>query len=248
MPYKKQQMRKRPTYRKRVYQNRTKKLVTGQGPTLLEKIASYAGPVATLAKAIVPVVAAINTEAKYIDSSAGLSPTLASPSIVCLSQLAQGLTDKTRIGNSLLAKSIQWRIRIIQNLDQGGTYGPPFGSIRMLLFIDKLQGGTAPTLAQIMESTANNLSMANKNYTDRFTILKDKVYSTTLNYAIPATTPAQSVIDFKGFKRLDFHMRYLGTGASASDNGPNALYLMCWPQHSLGTSFTFYTRLNFTDN
>lgn len=248
MPYKKRAPRKK-FYKKRPYVNKTKKLVTGHGPTWLETLASGAGTVASLAKAVAPAIAAINTEAKYLDTSNGLAPTLASPSIVNLSLMAQGLTDSTRIGNSLLAKSIQCRIRLVLSNELTGTYGSSWSSVRVILLVDKLQGGTPPTIAQIMESTSNNISMANKDYTDRFTIIKDKMCNfspQTLYYG--STSPTFGVCDFKFYKPLDFHIRYLGAGATNADAGPNQLYLVCWPQHSLGCAFTFYTRLNYTDN
>lgn len=249
MPYKRYQKKRAYKPKKRVYVNKTKKLVTGQGPTLVEKIASGVGSVAQLATAVAPMIAAINTEHKYKDTSGALSPTLTSPSIVNLSLMAQGLTDTTRIGNSLLAKSIQVRIRLILSNEISGVYGSPYSSVRVILFVDKLQGGTAPTLAQIMEDPASsNLSMANKDYTDRFTIIKDKMCNISPNWGTGSTTPTQSVCDFKFFKPLDFHIRYLGAGATSADCGPNQLYLMCWPQHNVGTSFTYYTRLNYTDN
>lgn len=249
MPYKRNF--KKRTYRgrgRKPYVNRTKKLVTGQGPTWLETVASGVGSVASLARAVAPAIAAINTEHKYFDVSGGLSPTLASPSIQPLCLVAQGLTDKTRIGNSMLAKSIQVRIRLVLQNEISGTYGSPYSSIRVMLIVDKLQGGTAPTIAQIMENTSNNISMANKNYTDRFTVIKDKMCNFSPNWGTGSTTPTQAVCDFKFFKPLDFHIRYLGTDATAASAGPNQLYLICWPAHSVGCSFTFYTRLNFTDN
>lgn len=247
MPYKRNYRRKRVMKRK-PYVNKTKKLVTGHGPTWLESLASGAGQVASLARAVAPAIAAINTEAKYLDTSGGLAPTLAAPSIVNLSLMAQGLTDKTRIGNSLLAKSIQVRIRLVLTNEISGVYGSPYSSIRVMLIVDKLQGGTPPTIAQIMESTSSNISMANKNYTDRFTIVKDKMCNFSPNWGTGSTTPTQAVCDFKFFKPLDFHIRYLGTGSANADAGPNQLYLICWPHHSIGCSFTYYTRLNFTDN
>lgn len=237
--------RRRPAYRRRPYVNKTKKLVTGEGPTLLEKIASGVGTAASVAKAVLPIVAAINTEAKYLDTANGLAPTLAAPSIVNISAMAQGLTDKTRIGNSILAKSIFCKVRVVGTMTN--DTGPQYHSVRIMLIVDKLQGGTAPTISQIMESTSTNLSMGNKNYTDRFTILKDKIIDMN-NMYYDGSNPSLGVKSIKFFKKLDFHIRYIGTDAASTSMGPNALYLVGWPLASSGLAFTFYCRLNYTDN
>jgi len=65
----KRNYRPRRVIRRRPYVNKTKKMVTGQGPTLLEQLARGASGVATVAKAVLPIVSAINTEAKYLDVS-----------------------------------------------------------------------------------------------------------------------------------------------------------------------------------
>lgn len=226
--------------------SKIKKLVTGEGPTLLEKIASGVGGVASVAKAVLPAIAAINTEAKYLDSSAGLSPTLAAPSIINVSLMAQGLTDVTRIGNSILAKNVQGKIRLV-TFTRPAT-NPATQSVRLMLICDKLQGGTAPTITQIMSAVSSNLSLANKNYTDRFTVIMDKILDFQVDYN--GTGDLYGVRTIKFFKNLNFHIRYLGTDATDASAGPNQLYLICWPNSNLAgnCSFTYYVRMNYTDN
>jgi len=170
----KRNYRPRRVIRRRPYVNKTKKMVTGQGPTLLEQLARGASGVATVAKAVLPIVSAINTEAKYLDVSYSGNLTITTPSITCITALAQGLTDITRIGNSLLAKSINIKYRF--NTSDTAQHI----QTRIVIFVDKLQGGTAPTLAQLMSDTASILSHHNKNYTDRFVILKDRIFDMNL--------------------------------------------------------------------
>jgi len=50
----KRNYRPRRVIRRRPYVNKTKKMVTGQGPTLLEQLARGASGVATVAKAVLP--------------------------------------------------------------------------------------------------------------------------------------------------------------------------------------------------
>lgn len=239
---------KRRYYRKRgrkPFVKKTKKLVTGAGPTLLEKIASYAGPVASVAKAVLPIVAAINTEQKYLDVSAAVTTaTFASPYIVNLSALATGTSDITRIGNSILCKDLSIRPRVIQ-LATASTLNKNY-VCRIVVFVDKMQNGTAPTLAQLMESTATIMSKFNKDYTDRFVILHDNIYTMHPHYS--GAEYRQDEIKY--FNKLDFHTRYLGSTAADADQGPNALYIMYWPESTTSGDFNVggYSRLNFTDN
>jgi len=65
---------------------------------------------------VLPIVSAINTEAKYLDVSYSGNLTITTPSITCITALAQGLTDITRIGNSLLAKVLISNIGLIHQI------------------------------------------------------------------------------------------------------------------------------------
>lgn len=235
----KRSYRKKRGYKKRVRSNKTKQLVTGHGPTALESIASGIGNVATLARAVMPAIMAINTEAKFIDTAASSNITLAAPSIAPLCAMAQGLTESTRIGNSLLAKDLAIKFRF--NTSSSGI----LNQCRVVIFVDKLQGGTAPTLAQIVQDTSSILSPFNKNYTDRFTIIKDQIWDLNQSYL------AQPIIrTSKFYKKLDFHVRYLGTTSAAASLGPNQIYIMMWTTDAgvSATSGAYYARLNYTDN
>lgn len=234
-PYKKRIYSKKTAKKSFVKTNRTKKLVTGRGPTMLETISSGVGSVATLARAVMPAIMAINTEAKYHDVATSVTPTFSTPHIANLSLFGQGLTDKDRVGNSLLAKNLQWKITIKNPETAFST------KVRFMLISDKSQGGVPPTLAQIMELPSSTLSMSNKNFSDRFVIMKDELID--LNQQDMA---AGVLHTDKGFKQLDFHIRYLGPGNTAPNAGPNSLYLLIWPD--IQVSCSYYTRLNFTDN
>lgn len=244
MPYYQKSSRryKRNYRRKRTYVRRTKKLVTGQGPTMLEKIASYAGPVATLAKAIVPVVAAINTEAKYKDTSAAsTTATITSPYITCFTSMAQGLTDVTRIGNSILMKDFAMNIRVLLN----NAAITSDKVVRVVVFTDKMQNGSTATLTELFQDTTSVLSKFNKNYTDRFVIMHDEIIGLHPNFsgALPR-------VDFKYFNKLDFHARYIGTDSAVASLGPNNIYIVFWPETTVSgdVNVGYYSRLNFTDN
>lgn len=229
---------------KKTFVRKTKKLVTGQGPTLLEKIAGYAGPVSTVARAVLPVISAINTEAKYLDTPGAVTTaTLAAPYIVNLTSMSQGLTDNNRIGNSVLLRDVAINIRLIQ-IPTATSKFKNF-AIRFLMFVDKMQNGSPPSLGNIMENTASILSKTNKDFTDRYVILHDKVYTMT-----PTNENSEYRVDDKFYNKLEFHARYLGPSAGSGDQGPNAVYVMYWPDNvtSGDVNVGGYARLNFTDN
>lgn len=226
--------------------NKTKQLVTGHGPTLLEKIGSGVGTVATLAKAIIPVISAINTEEKFFDTNSNTSTiTLAVPFFQDLSTMATGVLESQRIGNSILAKSININLLLQNNY----TINPNV-FFRVVLFSDKAQAGTAPTLAQLMQTTAVTWSMKNKNFTDRFVILKDHFYTYSPMYDPTLSGGNQGSHMIKIFKKLDFHIRYVGPSGTIPDAGNNTLYLMVWSNAASnnGQTCAIAARLSYTDN
>lgn len=248
MAYKRNYKRRAPVRRYAV--NRTKKMVTGHGPTMLETMARGAGSLAKLAGAVMPIVAAINTEEKFLDVPAGGTATASVPIINCLNSCSQGITESTRIGNSILARNLNIRFSLNQVWATADSAIAP--RIRITLFSDKSQGGTPPTIAQVYQSSSSNISAFNKNYSDRFVIIKDKVICPPVNYGggIPVTGGAYQMV-FKFFKKLDFHIRFLGTDNQAASNGQNSIYLIVWTNSddaSAITTLTYYSRLNFTDN
>lgn len=224
-------------------------MVTGHGPTLLDKIASGVGSVAKLASAVAPAIAAINTELKYIDNTAAVtaySPGTNDQLIYITPQLVNGTADNQRIGNSILAKDIQLRMA----LNAISTAGPPVVQgihCRATLICWKENAkANPPTIAKIFEVSNNLYSAMNKDYTDQFVVIKDKFFS------LNQTSPQVGTYGFstmKWFKPLNWHMRY--DGINGTDNTQNHLYLILRSSASgagTGLNCTWYSRLNFTDN
>jgi len=96
-------------------------------------------------------------------------------SITCLNLLAQGTTAVTRIGRSILMKSIQARLWIKREDVTTTTVQ----SIRCALFYDKQVNGAAPVVSDFWVSGTGNSPtwLRNLNNTDRFYCLYDKVYN-----------------------------------------------------------------------
>lgn len=245
MAYKKR-FRKRG-YRRPLRYSKTKKMITGSGPTYLEKIASGAGAVSRVARAVAPVIAAINTEAKYFDietNGIAYNPGT-NDSIIDLTQpIAQGVTDVTRIGNSILARNISTKIMLQFT---PSVAGPLSGFARVILICwkENLQIN-APTVAKLFEYPTLFTSAFNKDYTDQFVVLKDKVIPMN---AMAAVATAQAAHFLKVFKKLEHHMRF--DGAGTANGTQNHLFLIIRGSATVSSNpitWRQYSRLNFTDN
>jgi len=246
MVYKRNQ--KKSTGRKVRY-SRTKKMVTGHGPTMLESIASGVGSVAKLAMAVAPAIAAINTESKYYDQVSTL--TSYSPgtndSLINLTQaIAQGLDDTNRIGNSILAQDLQ--LRLAHSFTQ--TAGAPnvnsiFCRMMLICWKENLQAN-APTIAKIFESPNNIYSLINKDNSDQFVIMKDKFFCLNAQSGLPGSQAFQTA---KLYKKLNWHLRFNGTGTAAGTQ--NHVYLLLRSSATgaaTALNTTYISRLNYTDN
>lgn len=233
-------------YKKYKKYNRIKKMVTGEGPTMVEKIAAGVGGVATLAKAVMPAIAAINTEHKYADynftgNAYGVNT---SPVLQCLTNvIAQGTNDNERIGNSILAKDIYFRCQI----GWLPSASIQVGISRFILFAWKDNASAnAPSANKVLNDPSNINSPINKDYSDQFVVLKDK---TIAHNAYTTSVVMQSYSHMKVYKTLNYHMRWTASSAtSITQNHVYILFLGAGATAANQSTITCYSRLNFTDN
>lgn len=223
--------------------SKIKKLVTGEGPTMLEKIASGVGGVASVAKAVLPAIAAINTEAKYFDQTAAVTsntPGTNDAIIDLTGQIAPGTGDSDRIGNSVLGKDLQVRLAI---------QFTPTSTIealhcRMMIICWKSSSiDNAVTAAKLFEAPTNLYSPVNKDYSDQMVVLKDKFF--TLNANTTNLNP-QGFVTMKIFKKIPWHLRWQDGGGSPTLNHLFLVLRSSSATVSMGT--TYYSRFNYTDN
>jgi len=257
MPTRRRFVRRRP--RRKRYTNRTKRMVTGKGPSFLENLASGIGSAAKVASAVLPLISAINTEEKYFDVSQNGDAYLPGTNdvIVPLTEaIPRGDTDSDRIGTSILARDLN--IRIITNSQINTPVSSNMGHIvRLTLLCWKANATENPITIVKVYADQNDISSAfNKDYTDQFVIMKDKIFAsngTLQPWHIPVTTPEpltqfQSGYSFnKFFRKLQWHIRW----ATGDDPTTNHIYLIVRStggQGNTGTSFLLYSRLNYTDN
>lgn len=247
MPYSK---RRKTTYRRKRIKGYTKakKMVTGRGPTLLDKIASGVGSVARLATAVAPAIAAINTEHKYYDQTAVVSASQpgTNDNLINLTQnIVQGVNDTNRIGNSILAKDIQIRLAINFN----STVGTPnvLGAhCRMMLICwkENIQQN-APDVNKIFEDASNLYSPVNKNNSDSFVVIKDKFFSLNNSSGLAGSS---GFTHMKLYKPLNWHIRWEGSTGNQGTQNHVYLIMRCANGSGSALSTTYYSRLNFTDN
>lgn len=229
--------------------SRTKQLVTGdRQPTMVEQIANGAGQVAKLASAVMPIIAAVNTESKYYDQSANVSantPGTNDNLIALTTAITNGTSDTTRIGNSILGRDLQ--VRLAMNFTS--TIGAPnvIGAhCRMLLICWKDNASqNTPTIAKIFEQPNNLYSPVNKDLSDSFVVMKDKFFALNNSSGVAGSAGFTTM---KIYKKLNWHLRY----ADSTTNSPtqNHIYLILRCGNTSGNSLTtsYYSRLNFTDN
>lgn len=253
MAYKKygKKYRRRP-YRKARY-SKTKKMVTGHGPTLLEQISKGVGSVAKLATAVVPLAAAINTEEKFNDDSATITTygVNSNPNLTCLtSGISQGTDESDRIGNSILFRNLQVRLAVSMPVDHTAT--PPVVGChhRVLFFVWKEnEQQNPPTIAKLLQDPTNMYSPVNKDNSDSFVIMKDKHMQ--LNAASTTTKlTTECFRTFKYFKKLQWHARYTGPDGNneRSQNHVWMLTMSSAPSSAYQVGTTYYRRVNYTDN
>lgn len=91
-----------------------------------------------------------------------------------VNEIAQGVTESTRIGRKCTVKSIHWRYRLsIPAVDAGASLENS-GSVRLIMYVDKQCNGATATVADILEqgSIRSFRNLANQG---RFTTICDKV-------------------------------------------------------------------------
>lgn len=223
------------------------------GPrSIVESISQGVGQVAKLAGVVAPIIAAINTERKYFDQSASSTPTgpgLTGGGIQNVFTPVQGTGDSNIVGNSCLMQDWQMRILISKAVNNSLTT-PIMGGIgRVMLFLWKENAVVnSPTVAKIFETPSNFFSPLNKDNSDQIVVIKDKFFAinpgASYSKADVLTTYTPYFNFMKIYKKLGVHARFTDAAAPTL----NQLYIFTACSATDGCNYTWYSRVNFTDN
>lgn len=208
----------------------------GEKPSIVDRIARYAGPVGRIARTVSGLVQMVNTEKKYVDNTSSL---IAVPNtgvaVATYTTMPQGLGDNARMGNVIKGKSISGKLYLQKNIGVQTT------GMRLLWILDKECDGTIPSLSQILDNV-DIVSGVNRDYSKRYVLLKDKLL--TLNDGGGQTR------FHKFFFPTDFHVHFDGPTAAITDAKENQVFLFAMSDQGAATAplLTHFGRFNYYDN
>lgn len=122
----------------------------------------------------------VRAEKKYfdgntIDNTLNVTGGNVFPTLVA--GIVQGTTDNTRVGGKICVTNVN--IRGFRNMASYGTAAFFGGYLRVILYVDKQTNGNGAIVTDILQSATIN-AYRNMNNLDRFIILKDKFYKTSV--------------------------------------------------------------------
>lgn len=131
--------------------------------------------------------------------------------IACLSLTASGTGDTQRVGNSILAKRLNWRFYIRRQSSTDAV-------IRMIIFKDVACNGALPSEADLVLATSTVTSPLNTDNGKRFKVLRD-FYLNICNGSLSQLTE-------KGGIDLNHHIEYSGSTAAIGSCTNNHVFIM----------------------
>ncbi len=177
----------------------------------------------------------INSEHHFIDKVNGPSNMTNAGTIVNLTGVAQGDTDTSRTGDSVLAQGFLIKGYMSRTAEDS--------LVRVILFKASDYDGALPTVTQILE-TAHVNSPYKKSGSFKFRILEDRTYF--LNNTDKSRQHFKMHVNMN---KYPWHVEYIGTTAVDASAGNNQLCILFLSY--LGANYPtidFYSRFSFTDN
>jgi hypothetical protein len=190
-----------------------------------QAVGKFAGDAYSLAKRAVAGVRSItrliNIETKNFWQMFTATPGTTTTTVY-LSAIAQGLTNSSRVGNSIKMQKIYFKLWATTNT--ASTVDVP---VRILLVRDVECQGTVPTPTDILEdtSTMQNFLLSDKDYTNssRFSVLADYLFvmpGSAAGYTIPSTQFFEYSQPHSG------HLKFRGTDSTVSSAAEGAIFVV----------------------
>ncbi len=171
-------------------------------------------------------------ERKIIDTQLTAQVSNTTPSLVELTNLAQGLTDTTRIGNKIMLSGLQFRYLAKDTVQN---------SVRVMIVQDKQTNGAIFAAADVLADVTaidNVASLRNRDESLRFRVLYDRVHLISL-------TGKDSVYVSK-FIKLNVPVKYDGNAGTIADITSNSLAILHVSEVA-SSNITGFWRVFFTD-
>jgi len=175
---------------------------------------------------------------KYVFDQQGVGSLMSNAvPIVLLSGIAAGDDNNNRSGNSVLAKHFSFSYDIVQNVAAVTSQ-----VARVLIIQDKLQTGTAPTAAQVLQYVGTANAVNSPILDDallRFTVIYDKKHGLDQAGDIRQT----GVVNRRFSKRISY------TGVNATDTYKNNIYLLLIADVATNDpAISYASRIMYLDN
>ncbi len=185
----------------------------------------------------------INAEYKLIDtSSIALSVPDGGGTVVQLTNIAQGTTNITRVGNGLKIASIYTKVMLHIAAAASSS------QVRIMLVHDRQTNGALFATTDLLESVTNIrglISPRNIDHIRRFTVLFDKMYILNQNIASAISTTRYT----KVYKKVDIHARYDGNAGDITDLSQSSLGLLLISNEATNVpTADVDVRIRFLDN
>lgn len=215
-------------YRRRTYRRRRPAARRGYG------IRDYAAMAASAYSGVKYLKSLVNVEKHPLLTNATVTPDNVTGTFSCLNLVAQGDTNTSRTGNSILMRSVNINIRYSINASASHS------TIRTILFWDKEANGSTPIISDIL-ATASALGNYNHDEASRFQVLYDKPL-------VLSNTGTQELYK-RIYKRLQRHTHFDGTTAAVADIVDYSLWLFFVSDEATNVpAINFNSQVLFIDN
>lgn len=185
-------------------------------------------------------------ETKYLDTVVSSAPITNTGVIRALSLVPEGSDNVSRIGKQIELKKVSQLANI-----SAGTTGL-IQTLRHIIFQDKMQNGTIPTVAEVLETVIVYSTLNFDNFKQRFHLIKDEWFTIIGNETAGQLTEVSMRTRRSNLfgKKLLHKVQYLGTDNSQGAQGKNNVYEMWLGDSSAGTTQPLVattTRIEFKD-
>lgn len=232
MAYKKRYYKKKNNRKiKKTKGNKVKQLVDGQYQQYIDAGVSA---IPYLIKSVGMLKSLVNSEPKYVDTSATVTTVGTTMQYGRLTGIAQGDLDTNRIGNKILLKDVLLRFYVIMNATATNQI------FRCMLIVDKEADGASPTSPQPLQTNDVN-SPISMDYSKRFVIIKTWHLDCSIN--------GNRGMNGKCYKELNIHCDFDGAGSGIGDAKENQLYFAYMSSdNTLQGTVAYYGRVKYYDS